>query len=57
VLTATDQPAIHRNEEAMQRLRPAMEKDYYDPSRFPTYLDQLGVRYSGGGASPAAPAK
>jgi aminobenzoyl-glutamate utilization protein B len=45
VLAATDMPAIHRNEVVMRQLRPAMEKYYYDPARYPSYLDQLGVRY------------
>jgi aminobenzoyl-glutamate utilization protein B len=47
VLAATDQPAIHRNEETMKRLRPEMEKYYYDAARYPTYLEQLGVAYPG----------
>ena len=29
----------------MARFRPAMRALYYDPARFATYLDQLGVRY------------
>jgi aminobenzoyl-glutamate utilization protein B len=57
VLAATDQPAIHRNEEAMQRLRPAMEPLYFDPSRFDTYLEQLGVPYPGGEGASTPPAK
>ncbi|MDB5713847.1 MAG: putative amidohydrolase [Sphingomonadales bacterium] len=47
VLTATDQPAITRNAQVMVRLRPEMEKYYYDPARFPSYLAQLGVAYPG----------
>ena len=57
VLTATDQPAIHRNEETMQRLRLAMERLYYDPSRFGSYLEQLGVRYPGEEITPAPAAR
>lgn len=45
VLTATDQPAIHLNEELMGRMRPKLEKYYYDPAKYPTYLDQLGIKY------------
>jgi aminobenzoyl-glutamate utilization protein B len=45
VITTSDQPAIHRNEEVMKQVRPAMEKYYFDPSKYPTYLDQLGVKY------------
>jgi len=52
VLTPDDHPAIHRNEETMARLRPAMEKYYYDSSRYPSYLAQLGIAYPG--TAPAA---
>jgi aminobenzoyl-glutamate utilization protein B len=45
VLAATDKPAIWLNEKAMKEMRPAMEKFYYDPSKYPTYLDQLGIKY------------
>jgi aminobenzoyl-glutamate utilization protein B len=48
VLTAADQPAITRNAQVMVRLRPEMEKYYYDPARYPSYLAQLGVAYPGG---------
>jgi aminobenzoyl-glutamate utilization protein B len=40
-----DTPAIEMNRELMEKYRPAMRKYYYDPSRYPTYLDQLGVTY------------
>jgi aminobenzoyl-glutamate utilization protein B len=29
----------------MEKYRPEMKKYYYDPSRYPTYLDQLGIKY------------
>lgn len=45
VLTATDQPAIHLNKEVMERMRPELGKYYYDPAKYPSYLDQLGVQY------------
>ena len=45
VLTDEDKPGIDLNEEVMQRLRPQLEPFYYDPSRYETYLDQLGVSY------------
>ncbi len=47
VLAATDEPAIHRNERLMAEYRPAMEKTYFDSSKFDTYLEQLGVAYPG----------
>ncbi|MEZ0495954.1 amidohydrolase [Sphingomonas sp. IW22] len=47
-LTPQDQPAIHLNQEVMERMRPKMKPFYYDPKRYPTYLDQLGVKYPAG---------
>lgn len=44
-LTAEDKPAIWLNEKIMKEMRPEMEKYYYDPSRYPTYLEQLGIKY------------
>ena len=29
----------------MERFKPELEKLYYDPSRYDTYLEQLGVEY------------
>jgi aminobenzoyl-glutamate utilization protein B len=52
VLVASDKPAIHLNRELMTLLRPQMEKFYYDPSKYGTYLEQLGIKYP-----PEAPAK
>jgi aminobenzoyl-glutamate utilization protein B len=54
VLTAEDVPAIHLNEETMKRLRPQMEPFYYNPKKYPTYLDQLGIKYP---PAPVVPAK
>ncbi len=45
VLTSEDMPGIHLNEDVMSRMRPQMEQFYYDPSRFSSYLEQLGVAY------------
>lgn len=45
VLTAADQPAIDLNSEIMEQLRPQMREYYYDPSRFDSYLEQLGIDY------------
>lgn len=52
-----DQPATDLNAEIMNRFRPELKKLYYDPSRFSTYLEQLGITYptvrtpsTGGGA-------
>ncbi|MBX9599743.1 MAG: amidohydrolase [Bryobacteraceae bacterium] len=45
LIAAEDQPAIEMNRDKMERFRPEMKKLYYDPARFKTYLEQLGIRY------------
>ena len=45
VLSAGDTPAIGLNTDIMARMRPAMEKFYYDSAKYPTYLEQLGIDY------------
>jgi aminobenzoyl-glutamate utilization protein B len=40
-----DKPAVWLNEKLMQQLRPEMKKFYYDPSKYKTYLEQLGIPY------------
>lgn len=42
---ATDQPPIYLNKERMEKYRPLMKQFYYDPKKYPTYLDQLGIKY------------
>lgn len=42
---ATDQPPIYLNKERMEKYRPLMKPFYYDPKKYPTYLDQLGIKY------------
>ena len=44
-VTATDTPAIHINDDYMRTYRPLMEPYYYDASKYPSYLDQLGIKY------------
>jgi aminobenzoyl-glutamate utilization protein B len=41
----TDQPPIWLNKERMEKYRPLMVKYYYDPKKYPTYLEQLGIKY------------
>lgn len=38
-------PPVHLNAEKMERYRPLIEPNIYDPTRFDTYLEQLGVAY------------
>jgi aminobenzoyl-glutamate utilization protein B len=40
-----DKPAVWLNADIMAKYRPEMKKFYYDPSKFKTYLDQLGIKY------------
>ncbi|HET9802764.1 MAG TPA: hypothetical protein VFP96_05985, partial [Candidatus Acidoferrum sp.] len=44
-LTPSDQPAIDLNKEKMEKFRPELRKLYFDPSKFKTYLEQLGITY------------
>jgi aminobenzoyl-glutamate utilization protein B len=43
--SATDQPPIYLNKERMEKYRPLMKPFYYDPKKYPTYLEQLGIKY------------
>ena len=38
-----DQPDIWLNAEIMAKYRDEMRKYYYDPTKFKTYLEQLGI--------------
>ena len=38
-------PPTFLNRSILEKYRPEMKKFYYDPARFPTYLDQLGIKY------------
>jgi aminobenzoyl-glutamate utilization protein B len=40
-----DTPAIGLNKAIMDRYRPELRKYYYDPARYKTYLEQLGIAY------------
>ena len=40
-----DTPAIDLNKATMEKYRPEMRKYYYDPTRYKTYLEQLGITY------------
>ena len=44
-ISAEDRPAIHLNREIMERFKPELSKNYFDPDRFDTYLEQLGISY------------
>jgi aminobenzoyl-glutamate utilization protein B len=40
-----DQPAIELNREIMAKYREQMKPYYFDPTRYKTYLEQLGIQY------------
>jgi aminobenzoyl-glutamate utilization protein B len=40
-----DTPAVWLNETTMAKYRPELKKYYYDPTKYKTYLDQLGIKY------------
>jgi aminobenzoyl-glutamate utilization protein B len=39
------QAPIHLNKERMERFRPELKKLRYDPTRYKTYMEQLGIEY------------
>ncbi|MEK7402327.1 MAG: amidohydrolase [Gemmatimonadota bacterium] len=50
-----DKPAIWLNTDIMARYRPEMRKFYYDPTKYKTYLEQLGITYPTVKAETAVP--
>jgi aminobenzoyl-glutamate utilization protein B len=49
-----DQPHLELNKATMDKYAPELEKYYYDASKYPTYLDQLGIKYPTLRTSPAS---
>lgn len=45
LLSDDDTPAIDLNKKIMDEFRPQMKAFYYDPSKYGTYLEQLGIKY------------
>ncbi len=45
LIRAQDLPAIDLNKSTMEKYRPEMRKYYYDPAKYKTYLEQLGITY------------
>lgn len=50
-----DAPPVQLNAEIMARFKPALARTYYDPARYPTYLEQLGVKWPTLGSGPKQP--
>jgi aminobenzoyl-glutamate utilization protein B len=44
-LGPNDRPALHLNQRTVELYRPAMQKYYFDPTKYKTYLEQLGITY------------
>jgi aminobenzoyl-glutamate utilization protein B len=40
-----ERPATFLNTEILERYRPEMQKYYFDPSHYSTYMEQLGISY------------
>ena len=45
LLRPGDTPAIWLNKKIMDQYRPEMRKYYFDPTKYKTYLEQLGIKY------------
>ncbi|MCK8492415.1 MULTISPECIES: peptidase dimerization domain-containing protein [Spirosoma] len=45
LISPKEQPAIYLNKKIMAEFKPKLEKFYYDPSKYKTYLEQLGIKY------------
>ena len=45
LISPEDKPAIYLNKRTMDTYREQMRKYYYDPSKYKTYLEQLGIKY------------
>jgi aminobenzoyl-glutamate utilization protein B len=51
-LAPDDKPATEMNREKMEKFAPELKKFYYDPSKYKTYLEQLGISYPTAKATP-----
>jgi len=45
IISKTDKPAISLNKNIMAEFRPEMKKYYYNPAKYKSYLEQLGIAY------------
>ncbi len=44
-IAPSDQPPVEMNKEKMEKFAPQLKKFYYDPAKYKTYLEQLGIQY------------
>lgn len=45
MISESDMPPIYLNKDKQDQFRPALEKFYYDETKYDTYLEQLGIEY------------
>ena len=45
LMRPNERPATFLNTDILEKYRPQMRRFYYDPTRYKTYLEQLGVQY------------
>jgi aminobenzoyl-glutamate utilization protein B len=45
LISSKETPAIYLNQKIMTEFKPKLEKYYYDPAKYKTYLEQLGIKY------------
>ncbi|GAB3249457.1 M20 family metallopeptidase [Larkinella harenae] len=45
LISPKENPAVYLNKEIMTRFKPELQKYYYDPTKYKTYLEQLGINY------------
>ncbi len=45
LISEKDSPAITLNKKIMDDFKPRLKPYYYDPARYKTYLEQLGIQY------------
>ena len=45
LMRPNERPATFLNTDILEKYRPQMRRFYYDPTRFGTYLEQLGIQY------------
>jgi aminobenzoyl-glutamate utilization protein B len=45
LIDPNDKPAIKLNAEIMEKFAPELKKYYYDPTKYASYLQQLGIKY------------
>lgn len=44
-IAPTDEPPIWMNADIMARYKSDLQRNYYDPKKYKSYLEQLGIRY------------